>query len=132
MVNVVWDTCFLFQHQLQVLNETTSPQVLKTESCSTQILLYRWLIQCQFHSKTLCSNFWIIHIESWVARTDKDVVCRSRQNTNLCKAASFMKQTWTVTRLERKDKKRDYGISAFCFFILNGWINMTTELVTDL
>lgn len=73
------------------------PQVLKIESCSMQVLLYRWLMQCQFHSKTLCSNFWIIHIKSWVARTDKDEVCHFRQNRNLFKAASLMKQTWTVT-----------------------------------
>lgn len=98
-----------------------------------QVLLDRWLIQCQFHSKTLCSNFWIIHVEAWVARTDKDAVCHFRQNRNLCKAASFMKQTWTVTRLERKDKKRDYGVYAFCLLIiLNSWIHMTTESLTNL
>lgn len=55
------------------------------------------IIQCRFHSKTLCSNFWVIHTRSWVARTDKDEVCHLRQNRNLFKAASFMKQTWTVT-----------------------------------
>lgn len=55
------------------------------------------IIQCRFHREALCSNIWIIHTRSQVARTAKDEVCHLRQNRNLFKAASFMKQTWTVT-----------------------------------
>lgn len=72
-------------------------------TCKTSRVLLRadfslqMIIQCRVHSEALCSNNWIIHTRSRVARTGKDEVCHLRQNGNLFKAASFMKQTWTVT-----------------------------------